>query len=106
MVDSLLDLARSTGNRLARTDDAQMEMLQRCIDRFWEELALSLETGTALQRSQELLCGLIEEFKGTYLSQISRARITSLIDELDELMAAAPAGPQGRDGPAAGAGGG
>jgi hypothetical protein len=106
MVDSLLDLARSTGTRLARTDDAQMEMLQRCIDRFWEELALSLETGTALQRSQELLCGLIEEFKGTYLSQISRARITSLIDELDELMAAAPAGPQGRDGPAAGKGGG
>jgi len=90
MVDSLLDLSRSTGSRLARTDDAQLEMLQRCIDRFWDELALSLETGPALQRTQDLVCGLIEGLKSTYLSQISRARITSLIDELDQLMAAGP----------------
>jgi hypothetical protein len=87
MVDSLLDLSRSTGNRLGRTDDAQLEMLQRCIDRFWDELALSLETGPALERSQELICALIEGLKSTYLSQISRARITSLIEELDQLMA-------------------
>ncbi|MEO1001497.1 MAG: hypothetical protein AAFX65_00120 [Cyanobacteria bacterium J06638_7] len=90
MVDSLLDLSRSTGNRLGRTDDAQLEMLQRCIDRFWDELALSLETGPALQRSQDLICALIEGVKTTYLSQISRARITSLIEELDQLMASAP----------------
>ncbi|MGB5136304.1 MAG: hypothetical protein WBN89_14130 [Prochlorococcaceae cyanobacterium] len=93
MVDSLLDLSRSTGSRLARTDDVQLEMLQRCIDRFWDELALSLETGPALQRSQDLVCGLIEGLKSTYLSQISRARITSLIDELDQLMAAGPPAP-------------
>ncbi len=90
MVDSLLDLSRSTGDRLGRTDDAQLEMLQRCIDRFWDELALSLQTGPALERSQELICALIEGLKSTYLSQISRARITSLIEELDQLMASAP----------------
>ncbi|MCP9928129.1 hypothetical protein [Cyanobium sp. CH-040] len=100
MVDSLLDLSRSTGTRLARTDDVQLEMLQRCIDRFWDELALSLETGPALQRTQDLVCALIEGLKSTYLSQISRARITSLIDELDQLMAAAP--PAGADGMDAG----
>ncbi|TVS02938.1 MAG: hypothetical protein EA413_11335 [Cyanobium sp. PLM2.Bin73] len=90
MVDSLLDLSRSTGDRLGRTDDAQLEMLQRCIDRFWDELALSLQTGPALERSQELICALIEGLKSTYLSQISRARITSLIEELDQLMASVP----------------
>jgi hypothetical protein len=87
MVESLLDLSRSTGNRLGRTDDAQMEMLQRCIDRFWDELALSLETGPALQRSQDLICALIEGLKSTYLSQISRARISALIEELDRCRA-------------------
>ncbi|MEX1316346.1 MAG: hypothetical protein AB1Z22_04355 [Synechococcaceae cyanobacterium] len=99
MVDSLLDLSRSTGNRLGRTDDAQLEMLQRCIDRFWDELALSLETGPALQRSQDLICALIEGVKSTYLSQISRARITALIEELDQLMAAtAPPRAEGMEG--------
>lgn len=96
MVDSLLELSRSTGKRLGRTDDAQLEMVQRCVDRFWDELALSLETGPALERSQELICGLIEGLKATYLSQISRARITSLIEELDQLMVSAgpePAAP-------------
>ncbi|MCP9887736.1 hypothetical protein KBY96_07300 [Cyanobium sp. ATX 6A2] len=96
MVDSLLDLSRSTGKRLGRTDDAQLEMLQRCIDRFWDELALSLETGPALERSQELICALIEGLKSTYLSQISRARITSLIEELDQLMVSvSPSGEPG-----------
>jgi hypothetical protein len=107
MVDSLLDLSRGTGQRLGRTDDVQLEMLQRCIDRFWDELALSLETGPALQRSQDLICSLIQGVKSTYVSQISRARITSLIDELDQLMAtASPAasdpqepGADGRSGP-------
>ncbi len=95
MVDSLLDLSRSTGKRLGRTDDAQMEMLQRCIDRFWDELALSLETGPALERSQDLICALIEGLKSTYLSRISRARITALIEELDQLMASPTAAPAG-----------
>ena len=45
MVDSLLDLTRSTGERLSRRDDQQLELLQRFIDRFWEELAEALESG-------------------------------------------------------------
>ncbi len=87
MVDSLLDLSRSTGARLSQRDDRQLELVQRFIDRFWDELALSLETGPELQRSQELICALIEGVKGTYLSQINRSSITALIQELDALMA-------------------
>lgn len=86
MAESLLDLSRSTGERLGRRDDQQVALLQQFIDRFWEELAEALERGPALERSQELLCALIEEVKRTYLSQISRAGIEGLIDELDQLM--------------------
>jgi len=93
MVESLLEVSRSTGERLARRDDVQLELLQRCIDRFWEELAAALERGPALQRSQELLCTLLEELKTTYLSQISRSGIEALIEELDQLTTAVnPAG--------------
>jgi hypothetical protein len=86
MVESLLEVSRSTGERLARRDDRQLELLQRCIDRFWEELAAALENGAALQRSQDLLCTLLEELKTTYLSQISRSGIEALIQELDQLI--------------------
>jgi len=87
MTRSLLELSRTTGNQLARTDTAQLELLQRSIDRFWEELAAALESGPVLNQTQELLNALLESFKGTYLSQISRSEVTSLIDELDLLMA-------------------
>jgi hypothetical protein len=94
MVDSLLELTRNTGERLGQRDDQQSELLQRCIDRFWEELALALETGPALERSQQLLCTLLEVFKANYLSQISRAGIETLIDELDLLTVKVPASPE------------
>jgi hypothetical protein len=55
------------------------------IDRFWEELASALERGEVLVRSQELLCALIDDLKGTYLSQINRSGIDALIRELDAL---------------------
>jgi hypothetical protein len=91
MVDSLLELSRSAGQRLAQRDDAQLDLLQRFVDRFWDELALALERGPALERSQDLLCALLEQLKGTYLSQISRAGIETLLRELDALtVAAAP----------------
>jgi hypothetical protein len=88
MVESLLELSRSTGNRLGRRDDVQLDLLQRFIDRFWDELAAALESGSALERSQELLCALIDGAKGTYLSQINRAGIEALIQELDQLITA------------------
>ncbi|WP_094587388.1 MULTISPECIES: hypothetical protein [unclassified Synechococcus] len=94
MVESLLDLTRTTGERLSRRDDQQLELLQRFIDRFWEELAEALESGPALERSQQLLCTFLEEFKGNYLSQISRAGIEGLIEELDQLMVKGSQGPQ------------
>jgi len=87
MTRSLLELSRSTGNQLARTDTAQLELLQRSIDRFWEELAAALDSGPVLNQTQELLSALLESFKGTYLSQISRSQVTLLIEELDLLMA-------------------
>ena len=87
VVESLLDLTRSTGERLGRRDDQQMELLQRFVDRFWEELASALEQGPVMERSQALLCAFLEEFKANYVSQISRAGIEGLIDELDQLMA-------------------
>ncbi|MFN9545559.1 MAG: hypothetical protein ACK6AD_00600 [Cyanobacteriota bacterium] len=86
MVESLLDLSRGAGARLGRRDDEQLRLLQHCIDRFWEELALVLEDGPALDRSQELACAAIERLKRNYLSQVSRAGIQGLIDELDQLM--------------------
>jgi hypothetical protein len=86
MVDNLLDLTRSTGERLGRRDDEQLALLQRFLDRFWDELAAALESGPVLERSQQLLCAFLEQFKATYLSQISRAGIEGLIEELDQLM--------------------
>jgi hypothetical protein len=86
MVESLLDLSRSAGSQLGRRDDEQLRLLQHAIDRFWEELALALEQGPALERSQELLCTAIERVKRTYISQISRSGVAGLIDELDQLM--------------------
>ena len=98
MVDSLLDLTRTTGERLSRRDDQQLELLQKFIDRFWEELAEALESGPALERSQQLLCTFLEEFKATYLSQISRAGIEGLIEELDQLMVKSAQGPERNEG--------
>jgi len=109
MVESLLELTRTTGERLGQRDDQQSELLHRCIDRIGEELALALETGPALERSQQLLCTLLEVFKANYLSQISRAGIETLIDELDLLTVKAPASPgqasSGTDGDGSGEGG-
>ena len=99
VVDSLIDLTRTTGERLGRRDDQQLELLQRFIDRFWEELAAALESGPALERSQQLLCAFLEDFKGTYVSQINRSGIETLIAELDQLMVKAPS-PEGSPTPA------
>lgn len=87
VVDSLLDLSRGTAQRLARSDDRQSALLQQAIDRFWEELAAALEQAGTLERSQELLCALLQQLKLNYLAQMNRAGIDALMDELDELTA-------------------
>ncbi|MBM5800640.1 MAG: hypothetical protein FJ077_07335 [Cyanobacteria bacterium K_DeepCast_35m_m2_023] len=88
MTRNLLELSRSTGQQLGRTDAAQLELLQRSIDRFWEELAAALDNVPVLNQTQELLTALLETVKGTYIKQISRSGVDSLIEELDLLMAA------------------
>jgi hypothetical protein len=94
VVDSLMELSRSTADRLAERDSRQVELLQRFGDRFWEELALALERGGTLERSQQLLCTLLQEIKLTYLAQVNRAGIDALMDELDDLTSPAPASAQ------------
>jgi len=87
MTRNLLELSRTTGKQLGRTDAAQVALLQRSIDRFWEELAAALEQGPVLSQTQELLAALLENLKGTYLGQLNRSGVASLIEELDLLMA-------------------
>jgi hypothetical protein len=85
MVDTLVELSRNAGQQLSQLDDQQLALLQRCVDRFWEELAAALERGPVLQRSQELLVAMLEELKTSYLSQVNRSGIEALIQELDQL---------------------
>jgi hypothetical protein len=92
MVDSLVDLARGTAQRLAQSDERQVELLQRFGDRFWEELAAGLEQGGTLQRSQQLLVTLLQQLKLNYLAQMNRAGIDALMEELDELTVPLEAG--------------
>ena len=58
VVDSLMELSRSTADRLAQRDSRQVELLQRFADRFLDELGSSLEAGSTLERSQQLLCSV------------------------------------------------
>ena len=76
--------------RLAQSDERQVELLQRFGDRFWEELAAGLEQGGTLQRSQQLICVLLQQLKLNYLAQVNRAGIDALMDELDELTVPGP----------------
>jgi len=85
VVDSLLDLSRTTGKRLSQPDNRQVELLLRFADRFLDELGGALEAGSTLERSQQLLCSLLQDLKLTYLAQVNRAGIDALMDELDEL---------------------
>ena len=102
MVDSLVELSRGTADRLAQSDGRQVELLQGIIDRFWEELASSLERGSTLERSQMLLFTLLQQLKRNYLAQVNRAGIDALMDELDELAAPAHGVGDGASGPASG----
>jgi hypothetical protein len=95
MVDSLVDLARGTAQRLAQSDERQVALLQRFGDRFWEELAAGLEQGGTLQRSQLLLVTLLQQLKLNYLAQMNRAGIDALMEELDDLTSPTENGSAG-----------
>ena len=56
------------------------------IDRFWEELARTLEQGPVLERSQELMVAFLEEFKRSSFRQLrEQGGVNELISELDGL---------------------
>ena len=86
MVDALLDLSRTTGDRLGRRDTVLEELGIDVLDRFWEELARTLEEGPVLERSQDLLVALLEDFKRSSFSQLrTQGGVDELITELDGL---------------------
>ena len=86
MVDSLLGLSKSAGDRLGQKDLLLEDLGIQALDRFWEELARTLEQGVVLERSQELLVAFLEEFKRTSMDQLhSQGGVDDLITELDGL---------------------
>ena len=86
MVDAFLDLSRQTGQRLGRKDAQMEELTIKALDRFWEELARTLEQGPVLERSQELVASFLEEFKRNSVVQLrDQGGVDELITELDGL---------------------
>ena len=86
MVDSLLGLSKSAGDQLGQKDQVLEDLGIQALDRFWEELARTLEQGVVLERSQELLVAFLEEFKRTSMFQLhTQGGVDELITELDGL---------------------
>ena len=63
MVDSVLDLSRGAGTRIGQRDQTLETLGTDALDRLWEELAVTLEQGPVLERSQELLTSFLEDLK-------------------------------------------
>ena len=63
MVDALLGLSRTAGDRLGQRDITMEDLSIDVLDRFWDELAHTLEQGPVLERSQELVSAFLEELK-------------------------------------------
>ena len=91
LVDSLLDLSKGAGNQLERRDPALENLSNETFNRFWEELARSLEQGPVLERSQELLASLLEDLKRSSFQQLrDQGGVDDLIRELDGLSFSPP----------------
>ena len=86
LVDSLLSLSRRAGDRLGQKDQVLQDLGIQTVDRFWEELARTLEQGPVLERSQELVAAFLEELKRNSMTQLrSQKDVDALIKELDGL---------------------
>ena len=86
LVDSLLNLSRNAGGRFAQKDPMLQELGIQTVDRFWEELARTLEQGPVLERSQELVAAFLEDLKRSSMSQLRlQKNVDELITELDGL---------------------
>lgn len=86
MVDALLGLSRTAGDRLGRRDITMEDLSIDVLDRFWDELAHTLEQGPVLERSQDLVSAFLEELKRSGVRQLrQQGGVTELITELDGL---------------------
>ena len=93
-MDSLLGFSKGAGNQLERRDPALENLSNDTFNRFWEELARSLEQGPVLERSQELLASLLEDLKRSSFQQLKdQGGVDDLIRELDGLSFSPPGGP-------------
>ena len=98
-VDSLLNVSRSTGERLGTQDEVLSSLGTDTLDRFWEELARVLEDGPVLERSQILMASMLEELKLSSFRQLrDQGGVAELISELDGLNFN-PSAAQPRDQP-------
>ena len=85
-IDSILDVSKEAGERIGRRDPVLEELGADALDRFWEELAQSLEQGPVLEQSQALLSSVLEELKRSSFRQLRDQRdVDALIAELDGL---------------------
>ena len=86
MVDALLGLSRSAGDRLGKRDIELEDLSIDVLDRFWDELARTLEKGPVLDRSQDLVTAFLEELKRSGVRQLrTQGGVNELITELDGL---------------------
>jgi hypothetical protein len=86
VVDSVLDVSRGAGNRIGQRDQVLETLGTDALDRLWEELAVILEQGPVLERSQDLLTSFLEELKRSGFRQFSdQDDVDALISELDGL---------------------
>ncbi|MGC6482171.1 MAG: hypothetical protein ACON4T_01175 [Synechococcus sp.] len=86
MVDTLLGLSRTAGDRLGKRDVTMEDLSIDVLDRFWDELAHTLEQGPVLDRSQELIATFLNELKRTGVRQLrQQGGVSELITELDGL---------------------
>ena len=63
MADVILGLSKNTGERLSAKDYQMEKIALEAIDKFWEELASSLEEEAILSESQELITSFLEGIK-------------------------------------------
>ena len=86
VVDSLLDVSKEAGERIGQRDAILEDLGIEALDRFWEQLAHSLEQGPVLEQSQLLLSSLLEDLKRSSFRQLRDQRdVDALIAELDGL---------------------
>ncbi|KGG12879.1 MULTISPECIES: hypothetical protein [Prochlorococcus] len=86
MADVILGLSKNTGERLSAKDYQMEKIALEAIDKFWEELASSLEEEAILSESQELITSFLEGIKIFSFRQFkNNTDFSDLIIELDDL---------------------